>query len=98
METALAETLGKLPRVRLVCRTGSPSSMADLGLMNIQSARSIIVLGSSQDQTDVHLIKTLLAITNIPRSHPQPYHIVAQVQDPKSLDVIKLIQQDHVEA
>jgi len=97
MDIALAETLGKLPRIRLVCRTGSPSSMADLGMVSIQTARSIIILSPHNQRADTQLVKTLLAITNIPRSLPQPYHIVAQVQNPKSLDVINLVGQSEVE-
>jgi hypothetical protein len=80
METALYDTLGKMPRIRLVCRTGSPSNMADLGIVSIQTARSIIILNPAHDRADTRLVKTLLAITNIPRSLPQPYHIVAQVK------------------
>lgn len=102
METALTEVLGKpsrrSSRLRWVCRTGNPSSMADLGLVNIQTARSIIVLTDPAQQGDIALIKTLLAITSIPRSHPQPYHIVAQVQSPKTLEVLRLVAQDRVEA
>lgn len=97
METALYDTLGKLSRIRLVCRTGSPSNMADLGIVSIQTARSIIILNPASDRADTQLIKTLLAITNIPRSLPQPYHIVAQVQSSKTLDVLKLVGQDEVE-
>lgn len=98
METALYAALGKLPRIRLVCRTGNPSSMADLGIVSIQSARSVIILNPTQDHADTQLVKTLLAITSIPRSHPQPYHLVAQVQSAKTLDVIKLVAQDTIEA
>jgi hypothetical protein len=97
METALYDVLGKLPRIRLVCRTGRPSSMADLGMVNIQTARSIIILNPANERADTQLVKTLLAITNISRAVPQPYHIVAQVQSPKSLDVIKLIGHNEVE-
>lgn len=97
METALYDTLGKLPRVRLVCRTGSPSSMADLGIVSIQTARSIIILNSTGEHADTQLVKTLLAITSIPRSHPQPYHLVAQVQSAKTLDVLKLVAHSNVE-
>lgn len=97
METALYDALGKLPRMRLVCRTGSPSSMTDLGIVSIQTARSIIILNPAADQEDTQLIKTLLAITSIPRSHPQPYHLVAQVQTPDTLDVLQLVARQHVE-
>lgn len=97
METALHETLGKQPRIRLVCRTGSPSSIADLGIVSIQTARSVIILNSVQEQADTQLVKTLLAITSIPREHLQPYHLVAQVQTSKTLDVLKLVAHNKVE-
>jgi len=97
MENALAEMLGKLSRTRLVCRTGSPSHMADLGMVSVQTARSVIILHPSQEGGDASLVKTLLAITNIPRSHPQPYHLVAQVQSEKTLDVLRLVAQDVIE-
>lgn len=97
METALGDTLGKLPRIRLVCRTGSPSVMADLGMVSIQAARSIIVLNPTAEHADTQLVKTLLAITSIPRAHSQPYHLVAQVQTPKTLDVLKLIAHHEIE-
>jgi len=98
MEDTLHDILGKLSRVRLVCRTGSPSSMTDLGIVNIQAARSIVILNAPNERGDIQLVKTLLAITNIPRSVPQPYHIVAQVQNPKILDIVKLIGHNQVEA
>lgn len=97
METALADTLGKQSQIRLVCRTGSPSSMADLGIVSIQTSRSIIILNPAADQKDTQLVKTLLAITSIPRSHPQPYHLIAQVQTAKTLDVLKLVAHSDVE-
>ncbi len=97
MEDKLFEVLGKPSRIRIVCRTGSPSNMADLGMVNVQAARSIVILTSPSQHADAQLIKTLLAITNIPRAVPQPYHIVAQVQHSKSLDVITLVGQQEVE-
>ena len=97
MEDKLHDVLGRLHRIRLVCRTGSPSNMADLGMVNVQTARSIVILNETQDHSDVQLVKTLLAITNIPRAVPEPYHIVTQVQNPRTLDVIQVIGRNEVE-
>ena len=97
MEDKLHEVLGKLHRIRLVCRTGSPSNMADLGMVNIQAARAIVIINAPHDVGDIQLIKTLLAITNIPRAVPQPYHVVTQVQNPKTLDAIQVIGRNEVE-
>ncbi len=98
MDDALREAFGKLRKVKLVCRTGDPASMADLGIISIQTTRSIIVLNSSKDGSDGEAIKTLLAIENIPRELDKPYHIVTAVKDPRTLNVIRSIAGDRVEA
>ena len=97
MEDALYPILGKRSKVRLVCRTGSPSNITNLGMVSVQTARSIIILNTPDKHADIQLVKTLLAITNIPRAVPQPYHIVAQVQDPQSSDVVSLIGRNDIE-
>lgn len=97
MEDTIAEWIDFKHRTRIVCRTGNPTNMADLGTISLQTARSIIVLNAHSDSSDINLIKTLLAIVNIPRESLQPYHIVAQVNDPKSLEVIEIIGGDRIE-
>ncbi len=97
MEDSLRDELGKISRIRIVCRRGSHSNMSDLGMVNIQASRSIIVVNTFNDNQDICLIKTLLAITNIPRSVSHPYHIVVQVQNPKNVEVIKVIGGNQVE-
>ena len=98
MEDALRENLGKLRKIKLVCRTGNPSSMTDLGIINIQAARSIVILNPTDDNSDSEAVKTLLAIANIPRELSQPYHIVTEVKNPRTLDVLQSIAGDRVEA
>lgn len=71
MEDTLSSSLGKRPKIRLVCRTGSPSNITDLGMVNVQTARSIVILSSSNAHADIQLVKTLLAITSIPRTVSQ---------------------------
>lgn len=97
MEETLQSTLGNLPKIRLVCRTGNPNNMADLGMVNIQAARSIIILNLPGELGDIQVVKTLLAITNIPRSRPQPYHIVAQLHNPQQLDAVQLVGRNEIE-
>jgi K+/H+ antiporter YhaU regulatory subunit KhtT len=97
MEDQLYDVLGKLHRIRLVCRTGSPSNIIHLNMVNIQTSRSIIILSMSHHHSDAQLVKTLLAITNIPRAVPQPYHIVTQVQKTKTRDFIHVVGRNEVE-
>ncbi|MGL5061907.1 MAG: CASTOR/POLLUX-related putative ion channel [Microcoleus sp.] len=97
MTDALRENLGKLPKVKLICRTGDPSSMADLGIVSIQTSRSIVILNSSEDRSDGAAIKTLLAIANIERELSKPYHIVTEVKNPRTINVLQSIAGDMVE-
>lgn len=97
MDDTLKERLGKTKQTRIVCRTGNTSDIDDLAMVGVQAARSIIVLNPETASSDIQLIKTLLAIVNLPREASQPYHIVAQVHSPKTLEVVNLIGGNQVE-
>jgi ion channel POLLUX/CASTOR len=82
---------------RIVCRTGSPIDMNDLELINLQTSKSIIILSPDAENPDASTIKTMLAITNSPQRRKDPYHIVAEIRDPKNLEVARLVGKDEVE-
>ena len=64
---------------------------------SVQRSRSIIVLAPEVDEPDIEVIKTMLAITNDPNRRPEPYHIVAEIRDPRNLEVARLVGKDEVE-
>lgn len=49
---------------KIVCRSGNTSAREDIDILSLDTARAIIVLGSDNNQHDINVIKTLLAITN----------------------------------
>ncbi|MDN0111413.1 CASTOR/POLLUX-related putative ion channel [Yersinia mollaretii] len=49
---------------KIVCRSGNTSTREDIDILSLDTARAIIVLGSDNNQHDINVIKTLLAITN----------------------------------
>lgn len=91
MEDEIRARVGSTGRTRIVCRTGSPMELTDLEIANPHQARSIIVLAPETDSPDSHVIKTILAITNNPNRHPEPYHIVAEIRDPKNMEAARLV-------
>ncbi len=97
MDDTIQERIGRNRQTRIVCRTGNTSDIDDLRMVGVQSARSVIVLNPRSDSSDVELIKTLLALTSIPREVDSEYHIVAQVDHAKTLDIVHLIGGDRVE-
>ncbi|MCG5220697.1 CASTOR/POLLUX-related putative ion channel [Streptosporangium soli] len=70
METDIRDRVSELGRTRVVCRTGRPSEPADLEMMNLGSARSVVVLSPYGDDPDAHVIKTLLALAKRRGEHP----------------------------
>jgi voltage-gated potassium channel Kch len=97
MEEEIRARVGHTGRTTIVCRTGSPIDLTDLEIVNPHSARSIIVLAPEADDPDSHVIKTILALTNNPNRRPDPYHIVAEVADPKNMEVARLVGRDEAQ-
>ncbi|MFD0890463.1 potassium transporter TrkA, partial [Streptosporangium algeriense] len=70
MEDEIRRHVVNLGRTKLVCRTGRPTEPADLGLMNLDAARSVVVLSPQCEDPDAHVIKTLLALAKRAGDHP----------------------------
>ncbi len=97
MEDEIKAKVGGTGRTRIVCRTGDPIDLADLEIASPHSARAIIILAPETADPDSSVIKTMLAITNNPNRHPEPYHVVASINDPKNVEVARLVGGDEVE-
>ncbi|MER5418872.1 CASTOR/POLLUX-related putative ion channel [Streptosporangium roseum] len=70
MEDDIRQHVGDTGRTKLVCRTGRPTEPTDLDLMNLDAARSVVVLSPQGDDPDAHVIKTLLALAKRSGDHP----------------------------
>ncbi len=58
MEDTLREAISDFRTTRLVCRSGNTSTAADLTRVNLEGARSVIVIGGH----DATVVKTVLAV------------------------------------
>jgi hypothetical protein len=99
MEDWLRHRLGHTRTTRIVCRTGSPLDQADLGMVNINDARAIIVLapsGVSAEDADAYVLKTLLAINRGPAFRGRPHHVVAAVRDSANRAIARLAGGDAI--
>jgi voltage-gated potassium channel Kch len=95
MEDAIQARAGDTGKTRVVCRTGSPSDLDDLDIVNHQEARSIIVLSPDDDDNpDAQVIKTILALTRGPRRREGRYNIVAEIENPSNLEAAHLVGGD----
>jgi ion channel POLLUX/CASTOR len=97
MEGKIRDFLVPQKNTRIVCRSGHPSSISDLELVSINTAKSIVILGPSKDNTDLFVLKTVLAIIKNPNRRVEPYNVVTAIESQKVMDSIKLISNDEVE-
>jgi ion channel POLLUX/CASTOR len=91
MEDAVRAKFPDTRNTRVICRSGNPLDLDDLAVVDPHSARSVIVLAPENDNPDIHVIKSVLAITNNPNRKSEPYHIVAEILDPRNLEAGKLV-------
>ncbi len=98
MEDEIRNKVGSTKNTHIVCRTGNPLDMNDLEIVNPNQARSIIILSSEDEaNADTYTIKSILALTNNPNRHPEPYHIVAEIRDRKNIEAARLVGKNEVE-
>jgi voltage-gated potassium channel Kch len=91
MEDEIDDKVPHRGRMKVVCRTGNPIDLVDLNIINPQASRSIIVLAPDNEDPDSEVIKSVLAITKNPKRRPEPYHIVAQIRDPRNMDAARMV-------
>jgi ion channel POLLUX/CASTOR len=94
MEDEIRARLGSLGKLRVVCRTGSPTEPADLDLVNPQDAASVLVLTPEVDDPDSSVIKTLLALSSRQWNADRP-HVVAAIRQAQNLPPARLAGGEH---
>lgn len=97
MEDQLRQRLGPTGKTRIVCRSGSPIDLSDLEIISPHTAKSILILAPESPDADTQTIKTILALTNNPNRRVEPYHIVAEVRNPQSIEAARLVGKDEAE-
>jgi voltage-gated potassium channel Kch len=94
MEDDIRAKFPNTKNTRVICRSGDPLDMDDLAVVDPHAARSIIVLAPATDNPDIHVIKSVLAITNNPHRRESSYHIVAEIREPHNLEAAHLVGGD----
>jgi len=97
MEDEIRDEVGETGKTKIICRRGSPLALNDLEIVNPHQARSIVILAPESEQPDSEVIKTILAITNNPDRRPEPYHIVAEIAEPRNLEVARMVGKDEAQ-
>lgn len=96
MEDEIKERVD-MGRVRVVCRSGSANDPRLLDTVRVQDSRSIIIPSPEIKDADIEVIKTLLALCNGPNRRKAPYHIVAEIQEPRNVGIARMVGGAEVE-
>jgi voltage-gated potassium channel Kch len=92
MEDAIRAKVLDLRNTRVICRTGSPTDLTDLGVASPHTARSVIILSpEGDDDPDAQVIKTMLALTRGPGQREASLRMVAEIHDPTNMEAARLV-------
>ena len=97
MEDEIREKIPNTRTTHVVCRSGNPIDMDDLRIVRPETAAAIIVLPPEGKNPDAVVLKILMAITKTPRPKDRPHHVVAQIHDPKNMEVARMVGKGEVE-
>lgn len=98
MEETLRDRIGDFKTTKLVVRSGVVDDRTDLALVNPQDARAIIVLPPQEPNPDIGVIKTLLALMNLPENSQPRFHVVTSLDSPHNQVVVEMIGRGVVSA
>ncbi len=91
MEDEIAGKVGDLKNTRIICRSGDPTDLYDIGIANPRTCRSAIILSPEIDDPDPCVIKTVLALVNDPERRAEPYVIAAEIRDVANAEVARVV-------
>jgi voltage-gated potassium channel Kch len=93
MEDSIREKVPVSKNTRIICRQGNPIDVNDLIIVNLNTSKSIIIIGD----LDSNVIKTILAIISNKLDRKEPFHIVAMIKELENLEVAKIAGMNQVE-
>jgi voltage-gated potassium channel Kch len=91
MEDDIAAKIANLKNTRVICRSGDPTDLYDLAIVNPNASRSIIILSPEADDPDSSVVKTILALTQAPGRREGKYQIAAEIRDSHNAELARIV-------
>ncbi len=91
MEDEIRAKIENFEQTTIICRSGDPSDLTDLEIVNHPTCRSIIVLSPQNDNPDALVTKSVLALVHNPKRRAEKYQIAAEVLDADNAATINSI-------
>lgn len=93
MEDAVRARIADTGSTRIVCRTGDPASPADLALVNVAAAKSIVVLAGEGGDGDAGAVRATLAVLSEGERRPP---VVVEMLDSRNARSLSVAAGDRV--
>ena len=90
MEDEIRSKIENFKTSKLIVRSGSPLELTDIAVVSPNEARSVIVLSPEEENGDIYVIKSVLALTNGKDRKEGKFHIVAEIKNPKNIEAAEL--------
>ena len=97
MEETIRRQVGKLRKLRILCRTGNPVDQKHLEILSIENARSVIVLSGNNPDSDSGVVKILLALAPIREKAGVKFSLVADIKDDANREIAQMAGQGKAE-
>ncbi len=93
MDDEIAERVPNLGNTKIYTRSGDPTDLSDLGIMNLQASRAIVVLSPEIEDgdSDSSVIKSVWAITKDPNRRPEVYKIAAEIRESENVELAQVV-------
>lgn len=91
MQEKIDSDIEEHSKTEIICRTGTSADLKASEITNVNQAKSIIIIGPEGENSDVDVIKRLLAITKNPNRSKNPYRIITEIKNPKNAELAKTV-------
>lgn len=93
MEDEIKSKIQDFKTTRIIVRSGNPLVVGDTLVGNPNEARSIILLSPDEADADMHVIKSIMSLTNRSNRKKGTYRIVTEIKDRSNLEAVHLVGQ-----
>ena len=97
MEDEIKDKIEDLGNTQIICRSGDPTDLFDLGIANPETCRSVIVLSPEVENPDSNVIKSILALVHNPKRREAKFQIAAEIRNKENVDVAKTVGGEEVQ-
>jgi len=96
MDDEIRSEIKNRKNTKIITRTGNPLNPDSLKIVSPEEAKSIIILSPEDEveNSDIHVIKSVLALTYNPNRTNKKYHIVAEIENIENLDAAEVVGKD----